>query len=186
MGDFSEIELKLKKLRKFLEKDIYIILGEEAVNHFQESFDNEGFTDKTLKKWDDVKRRDSNSSWYGFKYGSKAKKPANHPSRNGTKRKYKKRKDSPTTNYSPAATKHKILRGSTGDLKQSIAYKISGRKVHVFSDKKYAKVQNEGGKIKVFGNASATLPKRQFMGRSDALKRKIKKEWKRELNKKLR
>jgi phage virion morphogenesis protein len=37
--------------------DIPDIVGTEAVNHFKDSFQNEGFTDKGFQRWDEVKRR---------------------------------------------------------------------------------------------------------------------------------
>lgn len=48
---------KVLKTAAYLRNDFPRIVGIEAVNHFKESFQNEGFTDKTLVKWKDVKRR---------------------------------------------------------------------------------------------------------------------------------
>lgn len=44
-------------LRKGIDEDLPDIIGVEAVNHFKEGFDNEGFTDQSLEKWDEVERR---------------------------------------------------------------------------------------------------------------------------------
>lgn len=170
MADFSDIYKKLDKLKKFVEKDVPEIIGTEAVNHFKDSFQNEGFTDSSLVKWKDVKRRDASSSWYGFKYGSKTKRPGR-----------KKRSSDSVTNYSPAATKRPILKGPTGDTQRSIAYMVRGRMIIVFSDKRHSKVINEGGRIKVFGKADAIMPQRKFMGKSKVLERRIKSEIKKRL-----
>lgn len=45
------------ELTEGLEGDIPDIVGTEAVNHFKDSFQNEGFTDKGFQRWDEVKRR---------------------------------------------------------------------------------------------------------------------------------
>jgi phage gpG-like protein len=45
--------------------DLPRIVGVEAVNHFKEGFENEGFTDTTLVKWQDVKRRMAGSKARG-------------------------------------------------------------------------------------------------------------------------
>lgn len=57
---------RLEKIKQFTTgEEIKDILGTEAVNHFRESFQNEGFTDETLNPWKDVKRRDPASKWHG-------------------------------------------------------------------------------------------------------------------------
>lgn len=170
MADFSDINNELNKLKNIIEKDVLDIIGTEAVNHFTENFDNQSFDGE---KWKDVKRRDSTSVWSGFEYGAKTRKPARHPSRKGTKRKYKARKDNPVTNYSRAARKTPILSSKRSELENSIQYTKNSKGVRVFSDKKYAKLHNEGGSIKVFGKATAKVPKRQFIGKSEKLKQRI-------------
>lgn len=51
------LDEKIRRLKHYLQEDAPEIIGTEAVNFFQESFQNEGFTDKTLQKWKEVKRR---------------------------------------------------------------------------------------------------------------------------------
>ena len=56
---------KMDDLNAFLQGDkIKEIMGDEAVNFYKQSFNNEGFTDKTLEKWPEVERRKPGSSWY--------------------------------------------------------------------------------------------------------------------------
>lgn len=186
MGDFKIIQNKLKQLKQYIERDVPRIIGSEAVIHFKNSFQNEGFTDQNLQKWKSVKRADPQSTWYGFKYGSKTPKPSSHPSRKDVKKKYKARKKDPITNYSPAARKWKILKGATGELMRSISFEIQGNRIIVYSDKEYAEVQNKGGQIKVFGKKNVTLAKRRFMGPSRKLKEKIEAEINSDINKILR
>lgn len=65
--DFNKVFAeRMKEVQEFVASDdVKDILGVEAVNHFKESFTNEGFTDSSLEKWQDVKRRNANSSWHG-------------------------------------------------------------------------------------------------------------------------
>ena len=85
-----------------------MIIGVEAQNHFQQSFQDEGFTDTSLKKWDTRKvKRDG------------------------------------------AAGSRPVLSGDTGDLADSIKYSVSGMTVYIESDKPYAQIHNEGGKITI-------------------------------------
>ena len=47
----SDLRQIQEGLKQFIQKDLPRIIGTEAVNHFKQSFDNEGFTDKRKKKW---------------------------------------------------------------------------------------------------------------------------------------
>lgn len=179
MADFSKIDTKLKRLEQFMQNEAAEIIGTEAVNHFQENFEKQGFDGK---KWKEVKRRKPDSPWYGFEYGEKQALPSNHPRRKEAKKAYKKRKDSPITNFSTAATKTPILSSKDSELENSIQYKVlSAKKVKVFSDLEYASVHNEGQNARVFGGKSFKMPKRQFIGKSAILQRKINEEIKREI-----
>jgi phage gpG-like protein len=158
MADLKDLEKSLRKAITFIKTKVPDIIGTESVNHFKESFQNEGFTDKSLDKWDEVKRRDSSSKWYGFS--------ANRKNR-----------------YSEAATSRKILSGESKDLAESLDYsKIPGH-VIIESDKPYAEVHNEGRKAKVFGKKEFDMPKRKFVGPSEELDKKIDDKITRELDK---
>ena len=159
MKDFAaDLRQIQNNLKQFIESDMPRIVGTEAVNHFKESFDNEGFTDKRKKKW---KPR-------AFETNKQKGKP--------------------------------ILHGS-GDLEDSIDYRPEPGRVIIFSDKEYAEIMNEGGKIpvtkkmrsffwamyyetqeEVYRNMAMTkkkeitIPKRQFMGFSEALNKRIEKK----------
>ncbi len=170
MADFSEILKQLNGLEKFLKEDAKIVIAKTAVDHYTDNFDKQSFDGK---KWKDVKRRDTNSSWLGFEYEAQTKKPSNHPSRKGAKKKYKPRKSKPITNYSPTARKRQILSSKKSGLENSIRYKIEANRIRIYSNKDYASIHNKGGKIKVFGKASVTMPQRQFIGRSVILEKKI-------------
>lgn len=51
--------LHAKKVIKYLNNDALDVIGTLAVNHAQDSFINEGYTDVQLQPWKEVKRRES-------------------------------------------------------------------------------------------------------------------------------
>ena len=57
----KQLSIRLREIndefRQAEQTDIPIIIGKKAVDHFKDSFQNEGFTDKTLNPWKEVKRR---------------------------------------------------------------------------------------------------------------------------------
>ncbi len=165
MKHFQNIIQKLDRVQQYLENDALDVIGIEAVNHFKDSFQKEGFTDTSLEKWKEVKRTDSASPWYGFKYKSTASRPGQN-----------RKKEGGTTNYSDAATKRPILSGETQELLNAFEVRKSSRSVTVFNTKIYAQIHNEGGAMKVFGKLGSKMPKRQFMGKSAVLKAKLEKE----------
>lgn len=165
MSNFQKTIQKIRQAREYLQTDAKTIMGVEAVNHFKESFKNQGFTDKSLKKWEEVERRKPQSDWYGFQYGSTTARPGQ-----------KKRNKQSMTNFSPAATRRPILSGETQELLNSITWKPTPAGVVVYSNLKYAQVQNQGGNIKIFGKASGKIPARKFMGQSEVLRKTIQKQ----------
>ncbi len=183
MNDFDKITAKFKRLQRYMERDMHRKIGIESRKFFTQNFYKQGFVDRYLEKWQPAKRTDSSSVWYGFQYGAKTPPPDNHPRRKGAKKPYKARKPGAITNYSPAATKRKTLIGLTGDLKESLEYRIINKNLVVIeSDVPYAKVHNEGGNIKIFGKKTAKVPQRKFLGKSQALENKLKKMIQRDIN----
>lgn len=147
---------KMQEIQAFIEgDDIKDIIGVEAVNHFQGSFDNEGFTDKTLQPWQDVKRRDDKSEWYG------------HSGQTGK--------------FSQARTTAKILTGETRELRNAISYVHTDSGVKVTSPTAYGRVQQFGLLAKVYGGKSFQMTPRPFMGKSVLLKNNIEDKIKKEL-----
>lgn len=66
LSEFSKLfAQRMEEVDNFLRgDDVKDIMGIEAVNHFKQSFTNEGFTDSTLEKWAEVERRKPGSPWY--------------------------------------------------------------------------------------------------------------------------
>ncbi len=152
---------KMQKIREFTSGDaIKDILGVEAVNHYKQSFADEGFTDEVLNPWKDVKRRDPKSKWYG------------HSAQTGK--------------FSNERASAKILTGETKELCNAIKYRRIENGVRISNEKPYASVHNYGGRAKIYGKKEFQMPERQFIGKSAVMvtniKSKIKKEFVRILN----
>lgn len=152
---------KMKKLRDWIESDApKKIMGDEAEVHYSMSFYRGGFTDKTLEKWQDVKRRDKDSPWYG------------HSGQSGK--------------FSLARTSANILKGEKGLLAQSIARTYTEKGVKMTNAAPYAAVHQFGLKAKVYGKHEFTMPARPFMGKSLVLKQKIEQKLEQEIYKIMR
>ena len=147
LGELARItDAQMKDLKNFVEgDDIKDIMGREAERHFKESFVNEGFTDKTVEKWDDVKRRDPNSPWYGRGKINK---------------------------FEGVRTTANILT-NTETLKDSIKYEITANGVLVKSSTPYAAVHQFGLQAKIYGKKAFQMIARPFIGKSMVLKEKI-------------
>jgi len=154
--DFSlQFADKMDEIKEFVQSDdIKDILGTEAVNHYKESFQNEGFTDETLNPWKDVERRDSDSPWYG------------HSGQTGK--------------FSNARTSAKILSGETRELQNSITFDHIAYGARIKSDKPYASVHQFGGLAKIYGKKEFQMTPRPFMGKSAVLVSNINDKIKRE------
>ena len=166
-----------KKVIHYVEKDLPRIAGKMAVDEFQENFRRQGFRNNGITRWQDVKRRDKNSPWYGFQYKGE-KRTSVRFVRDRKTGKTRKSKTQRKLNYSNAATKRGILIGPGANLMNSISVKERSKdKVVIGSDLPYAAVHNEGGYIKIFGKATRKLPKRQFIGESRELMDELQKKY---------
>lgn len=98
---------KLQAAKQYLNRDVNKVFGVEAVDHFKEGFQNEGFTDKSLVKWETRKSKRSGGT-----------------------------------------NSQKVL-SKSGDLADSITFRVEENATIIYSDKVYAQIHNEGGKITV-------------------------------------
>lgn len=98
----DEMERQLQAMMNYIENDVPLVIGVEAVKHFKNNFQEEGFDGK---KWASRKTKRSGST-----------------------------------------DGQKIL-SKSGDLAESIDYKIDGDDVVIYSDLPYAQIHNEGGTI---------------------------------------
>ena len=144
----SQFAERMNNLKEFVEGEkIKKIMGNEAINHFQESFVNEGFTDKEVEKWEDVKRRNPDSEWYGHL--------------------------GPCRKFSEARTTAKILTGDTENLQSSFSFKPTPNGVLIQNSAPYAAVHQFGLSAKIYGKKAFQMIARPFMGKSMVLKEKI-------------
>ena len=147
------IEEHIKKLtresnefKRWYENVLPDILGVEAVNFYVESFENEGFTDEILERWQEVKRKQNTK----------------RPDRAAASRK-----------ILTGATGD--LGRSIEYEKRDREVVITSDTLGTGSDKDYASAHNEGT-TNAGRNHSVTIPKRQFIGKSAKLNEKIIKE----------
>ena len=140
-------------LQRWLKQDFPRIVGVEGERHFKESFHKEGFTDKVFVKWDEVQRRKPEHQKLTLKRGKKRR----------------------SLKYSKADRTRPILTGPTGDLGESLKWESDYNAVRFQSDIDYAQAHNEGT-VNAGRGRKTKIPKRQFMGPSEVLTNKLKKE----------
>lgn len=132
-NEAKKIVEDMKKAEKSI-SDMVEVMGTYALNHFKQSFRDEGFTDDTLTKWRKLKREDR---------GRYAKMSGN-----------------------------RAILTRTGRLRRSLIAKRHGRyAVRITSNVNYANVHNDG--LRAGRGKGFIMPKRQFVGYSGKLNRKI-------------
>jgi len=152
----KDLKREARKIERVLDKKAAREIGLMAVDVYKGSFKKQKFNDSGASPWEQVKRRENSSGWYGFKLGQNQRRP-------GAKR---KRRPGTKTNFSRPRTTNAILHGSgSSNLRDSIFLKTARPdKIEIANDAPYAEVQNNGGYIKVFGRSRARIPGRKFMG----------------------
>lgn len=144
-----DIERQTNELAEFLETDLLDIIEVEGLNHFEESFDNEGFTDEALEKWEPRKTTDTRGRDI-TRYRTNRVGKAGELNRYGRKNQGRKI----MTGHDSGGNK----------LRNSIRADKVNDGVEFHTDKEYAERHNEG---------LDGMPKRQFMGPSKQLDGKI-------------
>lgn len=155
----EDIERQAKELEEFLAGDLIEIIAVEGINHIEEAFDNEGFTDSHLQKWEKRKTTD---------------KKGRDITRYRTNRRGKKGR---LNKYGRNNKGRAVLTGhNTGGDKLRNSYRATELEdgVEFHTDKEYAERHNEGDK---------DMPKRQHVGESEALNKKIEKKIDKHLDK---
>lgn len=142
---------KMAEMKAYLEGgDVRELMAGLAIEHFRDSFHREGFVDKVVNPWQEVKRRQPDSPWYG------------HSGQTGK--------------YSQARTTAPILSGETGHLANAFEYVPTERGVTIRNTATYAAVHQYGLPAKVYGKTPFRMPKRPFMGQSEKLSGEIREE----------
>ena len=149
-----------QKLREKIVEVLPDIIAVEGKKHFEESFDNQGFTDKSIRKWK------------GRRFGGQKNRK-----RGGQTKAYREflRKDK---GRAILVSHQSDTRGT--HLKDSIRATKSKKQIVFSTDKPYAQVHNEGGHAG--RGAGFEMPQRQFMGPSEELNRKIEEKVTREMD----
>lgn len=150
----------ISAFQKFVQEDALRIVETEALNHFQNSFVYQGFTDKSLVKW---------------------------PTRKIPRRKNGKQITGKTLEKWKAKNEGRaLLISHASDTKgthmaNSIVSELAPGKVTIIVDKPYAQVHNDG--LRAGRPPGFTMPQRQFIGPSEKLEQKIQAKFEKEIDK---
>lgn len=156
MDLFKYLKQKTKDVSRYIKHDAPRIVAKMARDHAKESFQDEGYTDDTFKKWKEVKRRKEEN--------------------------LAKNKNGSISKRQPRDQRRKILT-DTGDLKDSITSEvINSELVEIGTDLKYAEPHNEGTTT-AGRNNKVTIPQRQFIGKSKKLEQAIQNKFESDLTK---
>jgi len=158
---FNEAKKILKDM-EMVEKTIANMvntMGIYAINHYKKSFIDTGFTDENWEPW---KRRKNKDSKRGRQF--------RYERHQGTDEEEGKKFKVKTVDV--RSVKNRAILTKTGNLKRSLKYRrIDKYSVRIESNVPYANVHNEG--LKSGRGRGFTMPKRQFVGYSGQLSRKI-------------
>ncbi len=152
-------EALISAFQKFVQEDALRIVETEALNHFQNSFVYQGFTDKSLVKWP----------------ARKIPKRKGKPITGKTLEKWKAKNEGRALLISHASD----TKGT--HLANSITSELSPGKVTIIVDKPYAQVHNDG--LRAGRPPGFTMPQRQFIGPSEKLGEKIQAKFEKEIDK---
>ena len=159
----GDLKAMSRKITERVKEILPQVVAVEGLNHFEESWDNQGFTDSGLTKWQ----------------GRKAPSVTTTKKGKATSR-YKRWKEKDAGRA--ILISHQTDTQGT-HLKDTLRVVKSKRKVIFSSDKAYAEVHNEGGRSG--RGAGFMMPRRQFMGPSKVLDKKIEKKLTTEIRKTL-
>lgn len=155
----ASAEAFVSAVQKFLQDDALRIVETEALNHFQNSFVDQGFTDKGLVKW---------------------------PKRKIPRRKGKPISGKTLEKWKAKNEGRALLVSYAGDTKgthmtNSIVGEQAPGKVTIIVDKPYAQVHNDG--LRAGRPPGFTMPQRRFVGPSGQLEQKIQAKFEKEMDK---
>lgn len=161
-GNLHDLQQKLMRAMASITEDSMRIIEVEGKNFIKKNFRDQGFTDTSLEKWQERKTTDERGR-------DKTRYRTNRRGQIGE-----------LTKFGRKEVNRAILTGhNTGGnkLRNSIQTRRRNLKIVFYTYKPYAKAHNEG---------KGHLPKRQFMGNSAYLNKKIGDKIKRTLDRALR
>jgi phage gpG-like protein len=136
-------------VKDFIERDVPRIVKTEALNAIQETFTNQGFTDKTLKKWPERKA----------------------PKRNGKAITGKTLEKWEAKNRGRAILVGHAADTKGGHMKDGFTGEATPEKVTIHNDKIYWEVHNDG--LQAGRPPGFTMPERRMIGESETTENKI-------------
>lgn len=153
-------EALISAFQKFIQDDALRIVETEALNHFQNSFVYQGFTDKSLVKWParKIPRRKNGKQITGK-----------------TLEKWKAKNEGRALLISHASD----TKGT--HLANTFVSELAPGKVTIIVDKPYAQVHNDG--LRAGRPPGFTMPQRRFIGPSQKLGEKIQAKFEKEIDK---
>ena len=152
----KDMERRAKQMADFMAEDLPIIVEVEGLNHIKEAFENEGFTDTSLEKWEPRKTTDKRRRDITRYRTNRVGKVG------GLNRMGQRNEGRPIlTGFASGSNK----------LRNSFRARRSKEQVQFYTYKPYAKRHNEGENV----------PERQFIGPSTALDQRIEKKINRSL-----
>lgn len=139
----------IEATKDFIKNDVPRIIKVEALNSIQDTFSNQGFTDKTLKKWDKRKV----------------------PRRNGKPIKGKAREKWEAKNEGRAILVGHATDTKGGHMKDGFTGEATPERVTIHNDKIYGEVHNEG--LQAGRPPGFQMPERRMIGPSEATENKM-------------
>ena len=143
--NFSQVRQKLEQSQR----ELLVLLPNQAQNYFLSSFKNQGFDGQP---WKEVQRRED---------GTKAYK---YPKSKGLQR-----RTSPILVGAGYKVRGGTLRRAVSNMSRTAQIRTNGFRMIV--DLPYAAIHNEGLTGKAFGKHSFKMPKRQYIGQTAELTR---------------
>jgi phage gpG-like protein len=171
---FNEAKKIAQHLSKFTKEigEMQTIMGVEATNHFKRSFRNQGFTDNTLEKWQSRKKRERGGVRAILTKTGRLKKSINFI-----------RKGRYSVIVNTGGTPYARIHNEGGVINKKASEKTLNFTISRDGRSRFSKAKKANFQIDVNIKAhTIKMPKRQFIGDSNVLNKKIVNE----LNRKIR
>jgi len=170
---YQKVRQNMSKIPSFIERDMPRIAGKLAVDFYKESFRNQGFTDKTLKKWQPSKRTLYKDRFASSQYGTLLS------SRNELMESITYRVGLGFA-IIVSDKEHAEIHNEGGPVNFNVKVTPKMRKFAWAKHYNAEKDSEEAGKWKGLAltkkntlNIKFTMPKRQFIGESEQLNKKV-------------
>lgn len=162
-NEARKIAMHLAKFQKEIDA-MRTTMGVEAVNHFKRSFRNQGFTNNSLEKWQNRKKRERGRTRAILTKTGRLKRSINY---------IKKGRYSVIINT--GNTPYAQIHNEGGVINKKASQKTLNFKIKRDGTSRFAKAKKSNFQMDVNIKAhNIKMPKRQFIGDSNVLNKKIK------------